>query len=132
MSPARALPLPNSSAPAGRANLWLALAAAMLNLPVVTAVLAIPTDGDHPKSPSFDVEGRAGYQGLRYFPSAFGQDSLEGRTRYGHLLGGVLLVAAFQIGQAQRFQFLVEQGCALQGSQRYAHGLVDGRMRLVQ
>lgn len=80
----------------------------MLNLPVVTAVVAVPTDGDHPKSAPFDTEGSASDQGLCHFPPAFGQNSLEGRTGYGHLLRRVLLEMSFHVDQAQGFQFLVK------------------------
>ena len=106
VSPALALALANGITSAGRTYLWLTLPAAVLHIPVVAAVVTAPANGSHAHRDAFYLQRHPFDQRLRHFAPRLDHGSLKRRTRDAHLPGGLLLVMAFQIGQAQRFQFL--------------------------
>jgi hypothetical protein len=65
-------------------------------------------------------------QGQRHLAAGPGEDTLEGGARNLHAGGGGRLGQALQIGQAQRFEFLLKEHDTAQVVQRHPGGLVDG------
>jgi len=114
MSPPLTAPLANGTAATGRTGFGFALPAAMLNLPVVTAVVTVPADRRHTKSAPLNLQSSSLHQSLSDFAPRFRHNPLEGRTGDTHLVGGVFLVTPFQVGQAQCFQLFVEQSHTVQ------------------
>jgi hypothetical protein len=114
MSPPLAAPLSDGTAATGRTDFRLALPTAMLNLPVVTALVTVPADSRHAKGAPFDLQGGSLHQGLSDFAPRFRHNPLEGRTGNAHLVSGIFLVTPFQVGQAQCFQLFVEQSHTIQ------------------
>ena len=105
MHPAQA----NILAVASRAARGCTLAAAMLDLPYMTAVVALPPHPGHPKCPPLDMQGGPFGQGLHDFMARLAHDTLKRRTRDTHLLCGFFLVLSLKIDQAQCFQFIMQQ-----------------------
>ena len=131
MSPLLTAPLANGTAATGRTGFGFALPAAMLNLPVVTALVTVPADSRHTKSTPLDVQGGSLHQGLGDLAASLCHDPLESGTGDAHLLGSLFLVTPFQVGQPQRLQLLVKKGCAVQRFQRHPDRLEYRRLRRV-
>ena len=77
------------------------------------------------KGPTLDLEGVAFCYGQSNLAAGTGNDALKRGTGDPHATGRILLGQAFQVGQPQGFQFLLQEHDAAQTIQRHTGRLVD-------
>ena len=73
----------------------------------------MPPISHHADCGVLDSQGSSFYQSARHFSAGFRHNSLKGRARHSHLLGGIFLVTSLKVGKTQRFQFFDEKDHAV-------------------